>query len=91
MAETVEFRNDGEAILKGTQIEVYRIAALLGGMTPEQICEDYPSLTPSAVATAKVYAEAYPKTGRPYPSKTVKRAIAGAGLEALDEVLDGEA
>ena len=91
LAEQVEFRKDGEAILKGTQIEVYRVAALLSGMTPEQICEDYPSLSPAAVATAKAYAEAYPKTGRPYPSKTVKRAIKDAGLEALDEVLNGEA
>ena len=38
----------------------------------------------------KAYAEAHPKAGRPYPSKTVKRAIAGAGFEALDEVLDEE-
>jgi hypothetical protein len=30
------------------------------------------------------------KAGRPYPSKTVKRAIKRAGLEALDEVLDEE-
>jgi hypothetical protein len=59
-------------------------------MTAKEICEDYPSLTAEAVATAKVYAEAYPKTGRPYPSKTVKRAIRGAGLEQLDEILDGE-
>ena len=91
LAEKVEFRKDGEALLKGTDIEVYRIAALLGGMTPEEICEDYPSLTREAVATAKAYAEAYPKAGLPYPSKTVKRALRDAGLEALDEVLDGEA
>jgi uncharacterized protein (DUF433 family) len=89
LAERVEFRQDGEAVLRGTDAEVYRVAALLaGGMTLKQICEDYPSLTPEAVATAKAYAEAYPKTGRPYPSKTVKRAIKGAGLEALDKVLD---
>ena len=92
LAGKVEFRNDGEALLKGTDIEVHRIAALLGGgMTPAEICQDYPSLTLEAVAIAKTYAEAYPKPGRPYPSKTVKRAIKSAGLEALDEVLDGEA
>ncbi len=86
MAEKVEFRQDDEALLKGTGVEIHRIAALLGGgMTPEQICEDYPSLTPEAVATARAYANAYPKAGRPYPPKTVKRAIKGAGLEALDE------
>lgn len=86
LAEKVEFRRDGEAMLKGTDVEVHRIAALLGGgMTPEQICGDYPSLTPEAVATAKAYADAHPKAGRPYPSRTVKRAIKGVGLEALEE------
>lgn len=91
LAQKVEFRQDGEAVLKGTNVEVYRVAALLaGGMTPELICQDYPSLTPETVATAKAYADAHPKAGRPYPSKTVKRAIKGAGLEALDEVLDEE-
>jgi uncharacterized protein (DUF433 family) len=70
LAEKVEFRQDGDAVLKGTDIEVHRVAALLGGgMTPEQIREDYPSLTPEAVATAKAYADAHPKAGRPYPPK----------------------
>ena len=92
LAEKVEFRKDGEAVLKGTGIEVYRIAALLiGGLNPEEVREDYPSLTPDAIAVAKAYADAHPKPGRPYPSTTVKRALKGAGLEALDEVLDEEA
>jgi uncharacterized protein (DUF433 family) len=90
LAEKVEFRQDGEAVLKGTEIEVHRIAALVGGMTPGQICEDYPSLTPDAVAAAKAYADAHPKAGRPYPSITVKRAMKRAGLEALDEVMEEE-
>lgn len=89
LAEKVEFRKDGEAILKGTNIEAHRIAALLaGGMTPEQVQEDYPSLALDQVMTAKAYGDAYPKTGRPYPGSTVKRALKKAGLEALDEVLD---
>lgn len=91
LAEKVEFQADGEPVVKGAGIEVHRIVALLnGGMTPAEICEDYPSLTTEAVAAAKAYGEAHPKTGRPYPSKTVKRTIKGAGLEALDEVLDEE-
>ena len=57
LAEKVEFRSDGEAVLKGTDVEVHRIAALLsGGMTATEICEDYPSLTAETVATAKAYA-----------------------------------
>lgn len=89
LAAKVEFRADGEPVLKGTTIEVYRISALLdGGYTVEEICQDYPSLQPAAVAVAKAYAEAHPKPGRPYPRTTVKRALKGVGLEALDEILD---
>ena len=89
LATKVEFNANGEPVLKGTHIEVHRIAALLSGnMTTEEIIEDYPSLTPEMVVTAKTYAEAHPKTGRPYPSKTVKRAIKKVGLDALRDVLN---
>ena len=56
-------------------------------MSPSEILEDYPSLTLDQVLTAKSYAKAYPETAHFYPLKTVKRALHGAGLEALDEVL----
>lgn len=86
LAERVEFQADGEPLLKGTSIEVYRIAALLdGGASIEQVLEDYPSLSRQNVETAKAYAEAYPKAGRPYPGTSVKRALHRAGLEALDD------
>jgi uncharacterized protein (DUF433 family) len=92
LAKKIEFRPDGEAVLKGTDVEAHRIAALLaGGMSAEEVRQDYPSLTLGQIATARAYAEAYPKSGRPYPAKTVKRALKGAGLEALGEVLDEEA
>ncbi|MFG1304693.1 DUF433 domain-containing protein [Xanthobacter autotrophicus] len=86
LADKVEFRADGEPLLKGTSIEVYRIAALLdGGAAIEQVLEDYPSLSRQEVETAKAYAEAHPKAGRPYPRTSVKLALRGAGLEALDD------
>lgn len=86
LAEKVEFRADGEPLLKGTLVEVYRISALLdGGASVDQILEDYSSLSRGHVETAMAYAEAYPKTGRPYPRTSVKRALQGAGLEALDD------
>lgn len=90
LADKVEFREDGEPLLRSTNIEVHRLAALLGGgMSPEEVCSDYPSLTCAQVSDARIYAEAHPKAGRPYPRTTFKRALKGAGLEALDEVLDG--
>lgn len=86
LADKVEFRTDGEPLLKSTSVEVYRIAALLEGGAPiEQVLEDYPSLSRNQVETAQAYAEAYPKAGRPYPRTSVKRALQGAGLEALDD------
>lgn len=86
LAEKVEFQADSEPVLKGTSIEVYRIAALLeGGASIEQVLEDYPSLSRNQVETAQAYAEAYPKAGRPYPRTSVKRALQGAGLEAFDD------
>lgn len=86
LGEKVEFQADGEPLLKGTSIEVYRIAALLeGGASIEQVLKDYPSISRQNVETARAYAEAYPKAGRPYPRTSVKRALQGAGLEALDD------
>lgn len=92
LAENVEFRDDGEPLIKGSGVEVYRLAGLLdGGLSVDEVLADYPSLSRDAVETARAYAQAYPKTGRPYPRTTAKRALRGAGLEALDEVLGGDA
>jgi uncharacterized protein (DUF433 family) len=87
-AEKVEFRADGEPVLRGSDIEVYRVAALLaGGMSIEDVRSDYPSLSRAMIEAAKVYARAQPKPRRAYPKLTAKRALRGAGLEALDGVL----
>lgn len=91
LSKKIEFRKDGEAVLKGTDVEVYRIAALLaGGLSLNAVCKDYPSLRREQVDIARAYAEVHPKIGRPYPRTTAKRALRGAGLEALDEVLNPE-
>jgi uncharacterized protein (DUF433 family) len=88
LASRVEFRADGSAMIAGTDVEVHRIAALVdGGMSVDEVLADYPSLTRAAVETARAYAKAHPKPGRPYPSTSAKRALKGAGLEALDEEL----
>jgi uncharacterized protein (DUF433 family) len=88
LADKVVFRDDGEAVLKGTDVEVHRIAALLdGGMSVDSVLEDYPSLSRDSIETARAYADAHPRPGHPYPRTTLKRALHGAGLEDLDEVL----
>lgn len=79
--------SSGEALIKGTRIEAFRIAALLdGGMTVEAVLRDYPSLNERQVLVAKAYAEINPKVGRPYPKISAKAAMRGSGLDALDGV-----
>lgn len=87
LSDRVTFRADGEPLVKNTSVEVYRIVALLdGGETAAQVLEDYPSLSLEDIETARAYAEAYPKAGRPYPRLSAKRALRGAGLEQLDDI-----
>lgn len=81
----VELRPNGDVVLKGTTIEVYRIAALIeGGMSRQEILGDYPSLTANQVEFAEAYAKAHPNHGRSYPPLTAKAALRQADLSALD-------
>ena len=81
----IEIRPNGDAVLKGTTIEVYRIAALIGGgMSRQEILGDYPSLTADQVEFAAAYAQAHPNLGRPYPPLTAKAALRQADLSGLD-------
>lgn len=90
--DTVAMREDGEPVVKGTTIEVHRIAALCeAGFSADDVLADFPSLTREQVVAACAYATTHPKPGRPYPATTAKRALRDAGLDALDEVFDGHA
>jgi hypothetical protein len=76
-----------DAVIRGTDIEAHRVAALFeGGATIGQIRQDYPSLSEAQINAAKLYAEANPKAGRPYPKTSAKAAMAGADLSALDDL-----
>ena len=68
-------RTGDEPVIKGTDINAYRIAALHDGMTADEILRDYPSLSEQQVRAAKAYAESHPKSGRPYPKHTAKKAM----------------
>lgn len=81
----VEKDKHGNAVLKGTGVEVHRIAALVaGGASVDSVLEDYPTLTADQVAFSQAYAAAHPKSGRPFPKITAKAAIQAADLGALD-------
>jgi uncharacterized protein (DUF433 family) len=75
-----------EPVIKGTSIEVHRVAALLdAGVEVKDVLRDYPSLTEQKVIAAKAFAEAHPKTGRPYPKQSAKAAMRAVDLSALDD------
>jgi uncharacterized protein (DUF433 family) len=75
-------RTGDEPVIKGTDINAYRIAALHDGMTVEEIRRDYPSLSEQQILAAKAYAESHPKAGRPYPKNTAKRTMWEARADA---------
>ncbi len=86
LAEQVD-ASGTEPLIKGTKVEVHRIAALLaGGATVERILADFPSLDEDKVRAAELYAAAHPKVGRPYPKTTAKQALEAVDLSVLDAV-----
>ncbi|MER9313261.1 DUF433 domain-containing protein [Mesorhizobium australicum] len=82
-----------EPLIRGTSIPVYMVAALAREETPEEILDDYPSLSRTQVDAAIEYAKAYPKRGRPYPGRSLKRALAAladtGAFEEREESLKG--
>ncbi|MER8887501.1 DUF433 domain-containing protein [Mesorhizobium sp. M0816] len=75
-----------DPLIKGTSIPVHMVAALARAQSIDEIIEDFPSLGREQVEAAIEYAKAYPKRGRPYPARSLKRALADlAGLGAFDE------
>jgi len=88
--EAVDGHGQKDPVLRGTDVSVYVIAALVGGGGPDEALYAYPSLSPEQVMAAAEYARAYPKKGRPYPAKSFKRMLTELewpddGEEADDE------
>jgi uncharacterized protein (DUF433 family) len=56
----------GEPTVRGTRIPVYVLAELAAqGAGPEELLEDYPSLTAESLEAALLFARMYPRRGRP--------------------------
>lgn len=87
----VEVRRGRGPVIKGTTIEVHRIAALLeGGASIERVLADHPALSRAQVVAAGDYAMAHPKVGRPFPARSIKQAFDEAKLDGLADVLDAQ-
>ncbi len=65
VVEDPEIRG-GEPCIRGTRIGVYEVASMLEqGATEEEILEGYSSLKHEQLELVKVFAQAYPRKGRP--------------------------
>lgn len=88
LKNSMQFKG-GEPYLKGISIPVYQIAALRKEMSVDEILQDYPSLKCDDVEVASSFAAIYPKLGRPYPGRTLKRGISELlKLGIFDEMPD---
>jgi len=82
----VKADDGGDPLIKDTTIPVHMVAALARTQSVAEIMADFPSLTAEQVEAAIEYAKAYPKRGRPYPARSLKRTLAElADLGAFDE------
>ncbi|EGF92765.1 hypothetical protein ABI_12020 [Asticcacaulis biprosthecium C19] len=77
---------DGDVFFKGKTISAYRVAALSKSQSVGEIAQDYPSLSPKMIQDAIDFEMIYPKKGKPYPSRSLKRTLAEAG-ETIDPAL----
>jgi hypothetical protein len=76
-----------EPVLRGAGVPVHVVAALARGQSVTEIIEDYPILTSGQVEAAVEYARVYPRTGRPLPTRSLKRVLgdlAAAGVWDLE-------
>src|SRR5215472_7801825 len=56
----------GEPCIRGTRVGVYEVASMLEqGASEEEILEGYPSLRRRQLELARIFAQAYPRKGRP--------------------------
>jgi uncharacterized protein (DUF433 family) len=73
-----------EPLIRGTSIPIFRVAALLkGGMTVNQVLEDFPSLTRGDVEGAEEYADTHVNVWREYPKVSLKRLLQNSGFSEL--------
>ncbi len=85
VVEDQEIRG-GEPCIKGTRIGVYEVTGMLEqGASEGEILEGYPSLNREQLELARIYAEAYPRRGRPPRHPWRKRPWREATEDAIPQ------
>lgn len=84
----IEERFGAEPVFRSTDVKVYQIAALAEGQGVDETLEDYPALKRKQVLRALDYARAYPKKGRPYPPRSLKRAVGELAASGVFSEID---
>lgn len=76
-----------DPLIPGTNIPIYRIAALLsGGMPVKEVAEDFPSLNEQQIMRAQEYALANPPSPAiRYPKQSMKRLLRRSGFTNLTD------
>jgi uncharacterized protein (DUF433 family) len=82
----IDERDGVDAVLRGSNVSVHEIAALVQGQTIEEILEDYPGLARNEVEAAVEFAKVYPRTGRPLPTRSFKRMLADMAQSGVWDV-----
>jgi uncharacterized protein (DUF433 family) len=96
LREAVEDGPNGEPLLRGANVPVYRIAALVqasreGQPDTSEARKGFPSLSDEQITTAYSYSLAYPKKGRPYPARSLKSMLDDIEFPAIaNDDDDGE-
>lgn len=80
LRDAVKDGTNGEPRLRGADVPVYRVAALVlatqdGEVDTAEARKGFPSLSEEQIVTAYRYSLAYPKKGRPYPSRSLKSML----------------
>ncbi|MGE3874205.1 MAG: DUF433 domain-containing protein [Parvibaculaceae bacterium] len=82
-------RGRRDAVIRGTRVSAHLIAALARTQTIGEILEDFPSLDRAQVDAAIEYAKAYPKRGRPYAARSLKRTLSDLAELGVFEETEG--
>jgi uncharacterized protein (DUF433 family) len=82
----IEERDGADAVIRGTEISAYVIAALTTGETTPEIIHDFPGLTIAQINAANEYAKLRPRHGRPLPTRSFKKMLSDMAANGVWDI-----